>query len=292
MPPEIVYLLGVLAAASAAVLGAGWLAAGRMLRRMKPDPPCPPDTFDLPFEHVIFTARDGVRLGGWLTGERGVRPTVIFCAGLFGSMDGDTHLLPAFFDAGLDVLQFDWRGHGISDGQRITLGVREVEDLLGAIDFLQARGVRLIGLMGFSMGGAVALRAAAQDQRVRCVVVDGPFANPLHALQGGFAERTGRPLKAAARLLAGLISLRLGAPIRSASPLPEAGRISPRPVLFIHGSTDPFVPISDQEALFAACNEPKDLWRVEGAGHRRACEREPEAYLARVIGFFRLYLRG
>ncbi len=168
MSPELVYVLGVLATLAALVLIAAWLVSGQVVRRRAPDPLSTPDEYGLPFEHVTFTARDGVRLGGRLTGNPlSQRPTVIFCAGLFGSMDGDTHLVPHFDRAGFDVLQFDWRGHGISDGQRGTLGVREVEDLLGAIDFLQARGVRKIGLMGFSMGGAVAWRAAPPTGRLR-----------------------------------------------------------------------------------------------------------------------------
>ena len=68
------------------ILLAAWLMAGQMVRRRPPDPPAPPGDFNLSFEHVIFAARDGVKLGGWLSGE-GRRPTIVFCAGMFGSMD-------------------------------------------------------------------------------------------------------------------------------------------------------------------------------------------------------------
>ncbi len=291
MPPEIVYLLGVLATAVALILLTAWLLAGRLVRRRAPDPPCTPQAFNLPFEHVTFTARDGVQLGGWLVGERGRRPTVIFCAGLFGSMDGDTAMVPPFLAAGFDVLQFDWRSHGISDGQRVTLGVREAEDLLGAIDFLQSRGVQSIGLMGFSMGGAVALRVAAQDQRVACVVCDGGFVHIEHAIEGFFQERLGARLRLLVWLVMRLTELRLGGiRLADASPLPVVSRIAPRPVLFVHGSADPFVPIVDQDALFRACGDPKTLWRVDGVGHREAYKREPATYRHKVIEFFRAAL--
>jgi fermentation-respiration switch protein FrsA (DUF1100 family) len=293
MPPFLSHLLGILAMLIALVLIAAWLLAGQIVRRRKPDPPLTPEDFDLPFDHVTFTARDGVELGGRFVGEPGRRPTVILCAGMFGSMDGDAHMLPAFIEAGFDVLQFDWRGHGISDGQRNTLSIREASDLLGAIDFLQAEGVTRIGLMGFSMGGTVALRVAAADRRVGCVVCDGGFVDIGHVLEGFIAGRTRLPvalLRPAMWLVMRLVELRLGARLAQANPLPHVGRISPRPVLFIHGADDPLVPPADQDALFAACGEPKALWRVTGAGHREAYQVEREAYLQHVTDFLRANL--
>jgi fermentation-respiration switch protein FrsA (DUF1100 family) len=296
VPPEVVYGLGVLAVLAGTVLIAAWLLAGQIVRRRRPDAAHLPGSLGLPFEHVTFTARDGIELGGRLVGE-GIRPgarrpVVLFCAGLFGSMDGDTPLLPDFVRAGFDVLQFDWRAHGVSDGRCATLGVREVDDLLGAIDFLQARGVRRIGLLGFSMGGAVALRVAARDPRVSCVVCDGGFVNIAHALTGYLREKLGLPLRPFVRLVLALAGVRLGGlRLEETSPLSEVGRISPRPVLFVHGGADPFVPVEDQEAIYAACGQPKALWRVDRAGHREAHRLEPDTYRERVIGFFRANLR-
>lgn len=292
MPPELTYLLGVLLTAVAAILLAAWLISGRIVRRRPPDLTDTPDNYGLPFEHVTFTARDGVELGGRLTSERGSqRPTVVFCAGMFGSMDGDAPLVPHFWRAGFDVLQFDWRGHGISDGPRVTLGLREPDDLRGALDFLQARGVPRIGLMGFSLGGAVALRTAAEDPRAACVVSDGGFATVEGALTGGVAERLGertaRVLRPLLWLVLRFVEVRLGERLSTASPLPVVGRIAPRPVLMIHGADDPLVPPAAQVALIEACQPPKALWQVEGAGHREAYERAPEEYLRRVLGFFR-----
>jgi fermentation-respiration switch protein FrsA (DUF1100 family) len=272
------------------VLLAAWLVAGQMARRRSPDPPASPEDYDLPFEPVTFAARDGMKLGGWLIGE-GKRPTVIFCAGMFGSMDGDAHMAPPFVRAGFNVLQFDWRGHGVSDGPRSTLGLRERLDLLGAIDFVQSQGVQRIGLMGFSMGGAVALRVAAEDPRVACVVSDGGFARMENTLVGYALERTGGRGRwlfwAFARLVLGMVGVRLGESIYPAAPLPVVGQIAPRPVLFIHGEDDPFVPPPDQDALYAACGQPKQLWRVPGAGHREAYDLHPEEYIERVMLFFR-----
>jgi uncharacterized protein len=93
-------------------------------------------------------------------------------------------------------------------------------------------------------------------------------------------------------LVLAMTRLRLGGlDLREADPLNEVGKISPHPVMFIHGSADPYVPITDQDAIYAASGEPKSLWRIEGAGHRQAHQRAPDEYQEKVIGFFRAYLR-
>ncbi|MEJ2149765.1 MAG: alpha/beta fold hydrolase [Chloroflexota bacterium] len=285
MPPWAADLLALAACVAAFLLALAWLGAGRLSRRWKPDPPSAPEDFGLPCQPVEFASRDGVPLVGRLIGPGGGRPVVVFAAGLFGSMDGDTELALPLVRAGYDVFQFDWRGHGASGGERVTLGVRERDDLVGAVDVLQARGAKWIALLGFSMGGAVALRVAAADRRVACVICDGGYVHLAHALEGFARSRLGLPLKPFVWLVMRLAEVRLGLRLAEADPLPHVGTISPNPTLLIYGSADPFVPPADQDALFGACREPKSIWRIEGAGHRDGFERHPEAYLERVIGF-------
>jgi fermentation-respiration switch protein FrsA (DUF1100 family) len=293
MPPVVNLVLAIIATLGLVILFMAWLISGLVVRRREPDPPCSPDAFELPFEHITFATRDGVRLAGWLTGEPGRRATVIFCPGMFGSMDGDTELVPMFFEAGLDVLQFDWRAHGRSEAFRGTLGVREVLDVQGAVDFLQSRGVQQIGLMGFSFGGGVALRVAAADQRIACIVCDGASTSVQRAFEGYLRERGIRTRYVAPLvwLILRLVEVRLGLQLSSADPGSSVSAISPRPVFFIHGGSDVLVLPTEQDRLFAACSEPKALWRIEGAGHREGYKLEPEEYSRRVIGFFRQHLQ-
>jgi alpha-beta hydrolase superfamily lysophospholipase len=291
VPPLLVDALIVLLAAATLTLLAAWLAAGQAIRRRKPDPRRLPDAVGVPFEFVTLHARDGLELAGRYSGQRDGRPTVIMAAGQFGSMDGDTDFVPVLVRGGFDVLQFDWRAHGSSEGRHTTFGVREVDDLRGAVDFLQGRGVKRIGVVGFSMGGAIALRAAAADGRIACVVADGPFTDLASSMGSFIRGKVGLPLWPLVGLVMAFTRLRLGGTDpREASPLGSVAAISPRPVLFIHGTDDPLVPPADQEALYAACGAPKTLWQVEGAGHRGAMQAQPAAYERRVVGFFKSHL--
>ncbi len=143
------------------VLGVLWivgtnLGATMLLRRRKPDPPDPPSNYGLAFEEVQFTSRDHENLVGWWIPHETPIGTVIMCHGQNGSMDGDTHHAVPLHEAGFNVFMFDFRAHGRSGGDCVTMGMYEKEDLLGALDFLGEKyKIVEVGVLGFSMGAAV-----------------------------------------------------------------------------------------------------------------------------------------
>jgi len=266
-----------------------WLISGQVVRRPKPDPPDTPEDHRLPTEYVTFTSQDGIELGGYLTGlERPGRPVVVFCSGANGSLDRDTWLVHAFIKAGLAVLQFDWRGHGISSGKRVTLGIHEQRDLLAALDYVQSCGARRIGLLGFSMGASVALHTAAADQRINCVAADSPIVRIEDALTGILQERTKLPhslLVPFGWLITRFVELRAGVHFRSADVVQAAARIS-KPVALVFGTRDQLIPKRQREKLIAAC-DGATVWLVEEAGHRSIYKLERNQYQERIVGFFK-----
>ena len=82
-------------------------------------------------------------------------------------------------DRRFSVLLFDLRARGESGGNRSSKGDREQWDLLGAIDYVEARGIPVehIGLLGFSLGAGVAILAAAQEPRIPAIVSDSGFTD-------------------------------------------------------------------------------------------------------------------
>jgi len=279
-----------------ALLAALWLASDTLIARRKPDAPASPADHGLPYEDASFTTGDGLTLGGWYIPAPEIPPshradaarTVVVCSGHNGSMDSDLGVAPWLHAAGFDVLMFDWRGRGRSQGRRTSMGALERLDLLAAVDFARSRGAGRTGVLGFSMGGAVALSTAASCPGIDAVCSDGGFARIDSAVTCGLRERgVSESLAAiAGSAIVTVAGLRLGIDLRQADPLRWAGGIAPRPVLFIHGERDPLVPIAEVEAMLALCGEPKQLWRVREAGHRDIHERQPEEYRRRVIDFF------
>ena len=172
------------------------------------------------------------------------------------------------------------------------MGYYERLDLEAAVDYVQALTPGQIGVLGFSMGGAVAISTAAQNPAIAAVVSDGGFARLQPTLKAGLRER-GVP-----RWLSRLVTpwtmrmagWRLACNLAEADPLRWVHLLSPRPVLFIHGGRDRYVPQAEIEALHAAAGNPKALWIVQEAEHRRIDEARPEEYQARVLAFFEEWL--
>lgn len=249
-----------------------------------------PAEHSLAFEEVSFPATDGVSLRGWWIPAQGSDRAVVILHGHGGSMDCDLHRAPAFHQAGFGVFLFDFRAHGRSQGRLATFGYLERWDVQGAVEFLKGRGIRRIGLLGFSYGGMASMLAAPVCPDVHAVVTDGGPARMRTAIAGrGVELHLPRWLAAfLAWLTLVITSARLRVNLFHYEPVRWVGKIAPRPILFIHGELDPYC--SDFDDLFAAAREPKEQWRLPGVGHTKASEVYPQEFLDRVIGFFERYL--
>ena len=268
------------------------LGVRNMLRRRPPDAEVTPETYGLPYEPVTFKSRDHLTLRGWFIPADDPRGTIIICHGQSGSMDRDTAWAVPLHETGFHVLMFDFRGHGRSEGECVTLGYFERLDLLGALDHLAARGIECVGVIGLSMGGAVAISAAGESRNIAAVVSDSGYTSLRQVLVGALVER-GWPPRAArplAWLLVKYASWRTGAPLETCEPDRVVGIDFRCPLLVIQGDTDPYVPVAAVRAMIARSAGPVELWLVPRVGHREARERYPEEYRRRVVRFFAHWL--
>jgi pimeloyl-ACP methyl ester carboxylesterase len=249
-----------------------------------------PAEYNLAFEEVTFKASGGLALRGVWIPAPGSERAVVILHGHGGSMDWDIHRAPALHQAGFNVLLFDFRAHGRSQGNLATFGYLERRDVLGAVEFLKSRGMRRIGLLGFSYGGIASMLAAPICPEVSAVVADGSPARIRTAITGrGVELHLPRGLAAFLAWLAiAVTSLRLGVNLFRYEPVRWVGKIAPRPIFFIHGDLDQYCP--DFDDLYTAANEPKELARLPGVGHTKAGEAYPEEHRRRVIEFFDKYL--
>lgn len=285
-------LIGSLALVGAVIGGLALYSARVLTRRRVPDAPASPADYGLNYEEVAFPSRDGLTLRGWFIPAASPRGTVIFCHGHAGSMDPDLKYAPAFHDRSYNVLMFNFRAHGGSDGHLVSMGSLEQQDLLGAVDLLRERGIERLGVLGFSMGGRVAISTAPQTDAIAAVVSDGAPVAILEAIAAGSRER-GLPGFLAvpiARLTLWLAGRWVGCNLAAADAVRWAPRLPPGALLLVHGGRDPYVSTAAVKGLFAAAREPKELWIVPEAGHREVDKLRPDEYLERVIGFFDRYL--
>lgn len=265
----------------------GLVFSFRFTNRPEPDPKRDPAELNLVHERVEFTTCDGLRLQGWFFPADESDRGVIFLHGHSGSMDPDLKYVPWFRDAGISVLMFDFRAHGRSEGEIVSMGYLERCDALAAVEYLRSRGVQQVGLLGFSMGGVVAILSAPQLEQVQALVVDGVFGSMMEPIMG-WGRLRGIPTwlsRSMGVLTISLTSLRLGVNLFEHQPRKWVGELN-TPILFIHGDQDEFVRRDHFEALVEAAPDHKQVWVVEGAGHREADQLEPEEYRRRVVDFF------
>jgi fermentation-respiration switch protein FrsA (DUF1100 family) len=251
-----------------------------------------PSDLGLDFQAVSFVSPlDQIELRGWYLPAGGKR-AIIFIHGIHGNRWDTFHhideLIARHVRAGYDVLTFDMRAHGESGGDRFTLGWKERYDVRGAVDFVMQRGIPpgRIGLWAQSLGSASALLAAPDLPEIAAVVTDSAFADARLLIDNELQLRTGLPqvFSPGITLVGGPL---YGIDLDAIPPEKAVARIAPRPILFIHGDADTRIPVEHSRRLLAAAQNPAaELWVVPGANHVQSFASQPEAYAARVLGFF------
>ena len=220
------------------------------------------------YRDLTLTTDDGVDLSAWYVpaAEPGA-PTVLLAHGLLGSKGGMLRFVPWFHDAGYNVMLLDFRGHGGSDPHPSTIGPDEVLDIQAALDWLEAEGAgdRVAGL-GMSLGASALVNTAIQDERLDALILDSLFAEWGDT---DFAQ-----------------GYRLS-PDWLVPGVPSPEELMPQvnvPVFIIHGTADILTHENHAHRLYAAANEPKEIW-INDSGHAWSAWTYPDAYQQKVLDF-------
>jgi uncharacterized protein len=282
--------------AAGCVFGAAWYVTTRVSprhpRHYSDSYTFTPWELGVPYETISLRSADGLSLTGWWLPRPESRGVVIGSHGHSGSKDDLLGIGTSAWRAGFNVLLFDYRGRGDSDPWPHSLVSREVDDLLAAVAYAQGRvaGAR-IGVVGFSMGAAVAIMAAAREPAIAALVADSSFTAVADVVAHGVRQTFGGlPPAPLIRAADEMLARRHGYRFTQARPIDAVGAISPRPILIIHGEGDSTVPVAQAQRLFAAAGEPRQLWVVAGVEHCGGYFADRPAYCTRVNDFFTQYL--
>ncbi|HAT71524.1 MAG TPA: hypothetical protein DCS63_01755 [Elusimicrobia bacterium] len=254
-----------------------------------------PDQFSLAHETIDFSTADGVRLKGWFLpapgGESG--RTVIFCHG-WGSNRGET-LRDTYFlaEQGFNLFYFDFRASGESKGSVSSVGYLETRDFDAAYEFLKTHrphAAESVGVFGTSMGGSVAIYAAAKYPELACVVAENTFLSYNKVVANWSWNRLKTPYFPLVAMTLFFVRRKLKADPEPYSPVYSVARVK-MPAMFINGDNDDLVPVRDAETLFGMCpSEKKQLWVIAGASHAKCAEVGGEVYRQKLSAFFKEHL--
>ncbi len=255
-----------------------------------PGAPSTPADLGLAFESVDLRTTDGVRLAAWfIPADRPTATAVVVLHGFTGNRLPELAGFVPWLQRHHNVLQFDFRGHGASDGTVVTLGARERADIAAAVEYLRARGLDRIALFGVSMGAAAAI-LAAPELPVVAVVADAPYAQVAHPVASRMRDQ-GWPLpELGSRAIVAAAGVRARTSL--VDPLGAVARIAPRALLVITPTADRLISWRQGLALFEAAHEPKELYVVEGAAHGDSYVADPAGYQNRVLDFLQRHLEA
>ncbi|MAU01240.1 MAG: hypothetical protein CL608_29195 [Anaerolineaceae bacterium] len=289
-------LLGLLVVGvgTAVFLGNRWVgqSVDALLYPRRTQPSQAPADFSLTAEDVRIPV-DEIELTAWFIPPTDAvnGATLIYVHGFGGNRAALLEQVAAMHEVGYGALVLDLRNHGESGDAVSTWGPAEARDVIAAYNYLLTRSEvdsDRIGLVGKSMGGAAAALAAAQLPDLAVLVLESTYSS--------FEENMPNILPSIARapgFLAPYVFNRMNSV--TVEPLDEtlvADTVAGLnvPLLLIHGEQDRLVPTEQGRAIFAAANEPKQLYTVPGAGHLNIFTADPDTFTERMRTFLAEHL--
>lgn len=225
-----------------------------------------------------------MKLAGWFFKARkgGHKGTIVQFHGNAQNMTAHFASLVWVIDEGYDFFAFDYRGYGISEGKPNQEGTNR--DALAAIQYvLNREKADDVVLYGQSLGGAILLRAygdvSAEDRsRIRAVVIESSFYN-YHEIARDVMSRSWLlfPFQPLAYLLVS----------NAYSPEDWIAKVSPTPLLVIHGDQDQVIPLKFGQKIFELAKEPKQFVLVPGGHHINAMMIDDGEYRKKLLSFLR-----
>lgn len=199
---------------------------------------------------------------------------------------------------GCNILLPDLHGHGLSEGEDIQMGWKDRLDVLHWAKVAEemfrdsVRESRMV-VHGVSMGAATTMCLSGEEglpPYIRAFVEDCGYTSVWDEFSGQLREQFGLPGFPLMYTTSLLCRWKHGWSFGEASPIRQVARCT-RPMLFIHGDADTYVPYSMLGPLYEAKPMPKEIWTAPGSRHAKAFYDHPDEYTAVVRSFLEKYCR-
>ncbi len=241
-----------------------------------------PADYRLECAEVRFRTADGLTLAGWFLPATAPRchGTVVHFHGNAANISAHIGLVAWLPAAGFNVLEFDYRGYGDSQGRPDRAGL--VRDGHAALDYVLARPDlrgRPVFVYGQSLGAAVAVVVAAQRPEVAAVVAESPF-DSYRAVAARQLER----LVFVPAVARGIAALTVSA---GNDPVDCVAQLAPRPLLVIVAGADELCVPELGSALYERAAPPKEFWSAPGAAHLGILDDNADELMRRITTFLR-----
>lgn len=194
-------------------------------------------------------------------------------------------------DLGYNILMPELHAHGLSEGKSIGMGWNDRHDVIRWAEvaeelFRSPTHESQIVIHGISMGAATTMNVAGDPHPdyIKCFVADCGFTSVWDEFRGQLREQFSLPAFPIMHTASLLCRKKYGWTFRQASPLKQVARC-PKPIFFIHGANDTYVPTEMAHRLYEAKPHPKQLWITPNTGHADSYRNHPKEYTRRVMEF-------
>jgi fermentation-respiration switch protein FrsA (DUF1100 family) len=212
--------------------------------------------------------------------------TIIIVHGYTVNLNASIRYLQLFFDKGYNVLLYDQRYHGNSEGKNCTMGYYEKFDLKTWVTWVLNKTGKdsTVGVHGESMGASTAIMHAAIDDRTSFVISDCAFANLYK--QFGYRLKTEYKLPAFPVLLFANLATKIMTNVfyQDVSPIDDITKIN-IPILFIHGDSDTFTLCSNTINMYNKKKGIKELYISKDSDHAQSLYVNKSEYKRVVYSF-------
>jgi pimeloyl-ACP methyl ester carboxylesterase len=216
-------------------------------------------------------------------------PVVVYLHGNSSSRLEGLKAAPELLKRDINLFVFDFAGCGLSEGDYISLGWHEKDDVRIIVDFLQKLpGVGKIGLWGRSMGAATTMMYTHSDTRISCICLDSPFSDFNKLAKELCKKQINLPnfvVDTALSIINGTIKSKNGVDINKLVPKVYAPKTKV-PAFFIHAMNDELIPLDHSISIFEEFGGEKSLNICEGT-HNSARQKHIQE---KVGKFFTKYL--
>jgi len=236
------------------------------------------------YKEVLLHTEDGLKLKGWLLPKYNAKGTVIVAFTDAGNMSNVVTGLPltGLLDIKANILLFDYRGYGESEGKVLKdpVDIRYLYDLESVINFLKEDSSYKklpIGILGFSRGAVLSFAAAKRNPEVKAIVCNGIYSSTqafISHWNSVSEEKLPEHWNFPSRL----------------DPISLAPLLDACAVYLIADEKDNKTPPVMALDIFAALTVPKEIWIVPYSKHLMAFEVDSIKYRKSISDFFKKWL--
>lgn len=241
-------------------------------------------------EKMSLESEDGLMLSGYYLEADNPKRTIFLFHGWRGSWRWDfADHAKVFHENNCNLLFVDQRAHGASDGKYIGFGVLEQKDCLSWIKKIKQLKKQDIPcyLMGVSMGAATVMMASNQveEKDISGIIADSGFVSPYDMVNIFAHDMMKMKDKTAVDQVNRICVKKAGYDLKQCRTT-DSLRNCRVPILFVHGSSDKFVPAQRSIQNYDSCASQKDILLIQGAEHCKSFLKDENGYIEKLNTFF------